>query len=145
MDRAQIRDLNRLRVERIRSGAPAPLVEGVNALRVVRTTGRASGAARPAPPAVLLRDGRRYLVAPRAARDWVADPAAHPDCAIEGEDGPFTAVRRVGRDAALVAQQCARTASGPARTAFPFPPDAELAEVVAAMPAVAVFEPVPGS
>jgi hypothetical protein len=39
-----------------------------------------------------------------------------------------------------VAQLYARAATGPAQSAFPYPPDAELDEVLAALPGMAVFE-----
>ncbi|WP_281689448.1 nitroreductase/quinone reductase family protein [Pseudonocardia thermophila] len=140
MDREQLRQLNQQMAQRIATAEPAPLVDGGYALRVVRTTGRTSGEPRDVPLAVIARDGRRYLVAPRARRDWVANLDAHPACSILGEDAPLTAVRRTDRTAALVALQYARTAHGPARSAFPFTPDALLDEVVAAMPEMAVFE-----
>lgn len=138
-DRSQMQALNRQMVERIGGAPPAPLVDGGYALRVVRTTGRSSGEERPVPLAVIVLDGRRWLVAPRAARDWVANLDADPACTVVG-DGRFTAVRRNDRDAAQAAQLYARAATGPAQAAFPYAPDADLDEVVAALPQMAVFE-----
>jgi hypothetical protein len=139
MDQATNRQVNGQMVARISSAPTVPLVDGGYALRVVRTVGRVSGAERAVPLAVLAREGRRWLVAPQAQRDWVANLDAHPDCTVDG-DGAFTAVRRSDRDAALVAQQYARTATGPAQNAFAYPADADLDEVSAALPQMAVFE-----
>ncbi|MDN5855345.1 MAG: nitroreductase/quinone reductase family protein [Actinomycetia bacterium] len=138
--RAEWQAMNREMVERIGSAPPAPIPEGGYALRVVRTIGRTSGVERAVPLAVLRQNGRRWLVAPRAARDWVANLDAHPSCTIDGEPTPFEAVRRRDLPAATVAQLYARIATGPTQRAFPFPPDADLDEVTAALPTMAVFE-----
>ncbi len=139
MDRGQWQAMNQQMVERISNAPPTPLVEGGYAVRVVRTTGRTSGDERAVPLAVVAHDGRRWLVAPRAARDWVANLDAQPTCTVDGEGG-YTAVRRHDRDAAQVAQLYARAATGPAQSAFPYTPDADLDEVLAALPGMAVFE-----
>lgn len=137
-DRAQFQTMNRRMIERIGTMPHAPLVENGYALRVVRTTGRRTGAPRAVPLAVVSHDGRRWLVAPSGVRDWVANLDAHPSCTVDG-DGSFTAQRSTGRDAAPAAQLYCRAAEG-TQSRFPFPPDADLDAVLAALPQMAVFE-----
>ena len=143
-DVARYREMNRAMVERLRGSAPPPLSAGTYELRVLRTTGRASGQERPVPLAVVHHGGRRYLVAPDARRDWVANLDAHPRGGIEGGVGgdvEEVEVSRVdGRPAARVVAAYAAAATGPARAAFPFGDDAPIEEVEAVLDRMAVFE-----
>lgn len=138
----QIREMNAMMVGRLRGGDPMPLVAGTYELRVVRTRGRVSGEDRPVPLAVVHHDGRRYLVAPDANRDWVANLDAQPAFGIENGSAaePVTAVRITGRPAAAVAAAYREAATGPARAAFPFGDGATLDEVEAVLDRMAVFE-----
>jgi deazaflavin-dependent oxidoreductase (nitroreductase family) len=142
-DRARFRELNRMMVERLRGAGPMPSASGrPYELRVVRTTGRRSGQERPVPLAVVHHDAGRYLVAPDARRDWVANLDAHPRCAVETADGADeVAARRIcGPAAARVVSAYGKAATGPARAAFPFGDDADLDEVEAVLDRMAVFE-----
>ena len=142
MSTEQIRELNRMMVGRLRDGDPMPLVGDTYELRVVRTRGRATGEDRPVPLAVVHRDGRRYLVAPNARRDWVANLDAQPAFRIEtGDDAEeVKATRITGRPAAEVAAAYRKAATGPAQAAFPFGEDATLDDVEAVLDRMAVFE-----
>jgi hypothetical protein len=141
MSTEQIRELNRSMVGRLRGGDPMPLVADTYELRVVRTRGRASGEDRPVPLAVVHHGGHRYLVAPDANRDWVANLDAHAACRIEaGDDGEqVEATRIAGRPAAEVALAYHDAATGPARAAFPFGDGATLDDVEAVLDGMAVF------
>jgi deazaflavin-dependent oxidoreductase (nitroreductase family) len=135
--------MNRGVVERLRAAGPMPLMQDTYALRVVRTTGRRSGQPRPVPLAVVHHDGRHYLVAPDARRDWVANLDAHPRCAVEAGGGAeeVEARRISGRPAAaVVAAYAVATTGGPVRAAFPFTDDAGLDEVESVLDRMAVFE-----
>src|SRR5689334_1319676 len=148
-DAARFREMNQAMVTRLRGSAPPPMVAGTYELRVLRTTGRASGRERAVPLAVVHHDGRRYLVAPDARRDWVAnldaDPRARIEAGTAGEPEPVTAARLQGRPAAQVVAAYARAASGPPRAAFPFADDAPLEEVEGVLGGMAVFALTPAS
>jgi deazaflavin-dependent oxidoreductase (nitroreductase family) len=141
MSTEQIRELNQTMVGRLRGGPPMPLVAGTYEVRVVRTRGRASGEDRPVPLAVVHHGDRRYLVAPDANRDWVANLDAQPSGGIEagGEVEQVEATRLRGRAAAEVAAAYHEAATGPARAAFPFGDGATLDEVEAVLDRMAVF------
>ncbi|WP_214403778.1 nitroreductase/quinone reductase family protein [Pseudonocardia lacus] len=143
-DAARFREMNRAMVERLRGGAPPPLVADTYELRVLHTTGRASGQQRSTPLAVVHHDGRRYLVAPDARRDWVANLDAHPHGGIEGGAGgdveEIAVTRTDGRPAARVVAAYAAATTGPVRAAFPFGDDAPIEEVEAVLDRMAVFE-----
>jgi deazaflavin-dependent oxidoreductase (nitroreductase family) len=139
--------MNRGMVERLRGSAPPPLVADTYELRVVRTTGRSSGQDRPVPLAVVHHEDRRYLVAPDAHRDWVANIEARPRGAIEagGAAEGVVFARVAGPTAARVAAAYAAAAPGPARAAFPFGDGAGLDEVEAVLDRMAIFEVRAGS
>jgi deazaflavin-dependent oxidoreductase (nitroreductase family) len=145
-DPARYREMNRAMVQRLRGSAPPPLVAGTYELRVLRTTGRASGQERPVPLAVVHHDDRRYLVAPDARRDWVANLDADPRAGIEAGGGveEVRVTRVAGRPAAHVVAAYAAAATGPARAAFPFGDDPDISEVEAVLDRMAVFEVVGG-
>jgi deazaflavin-dependent oxidoreductase (nitroreductase family) len=141
MSTEQIRELNRTMVDRLRDQPPMPLVADTYELRVVRTRGRASGEDRTVPLAVVHHAGQRYLVAPDANRDWVANLDAHPGCGVEagGSVEEVAATRLRGRPAAEVAAAYHEAATGPARAAFPFGDGATLDAVEAVLDRMAVF------
>ena len=143
-DVARYREMNAMMVQRLRGAAPPPLAGGTYELRVLRTTGRASGQERLVPLAVVHHGGNRYLVAPDARRDWVANLDAHPRGGIEGGAGgdveEIGVARIDGRPAARVVAAYAAAATGPARAAFPFGDDAPIEEVEAVLDRMAVFE-----
>jgi deazaflavin-dependent oxidoreductase (nitroreductase family) len=141
MSPEQVRELNRTMVDRLRGGPAMPLVAGTYELRVIHTRGRASGEDRPVPLAVVHHGGQRYLVAPDADRDWVANLDADPDCGVEagGETERVAATRLRGRPASEVAHAYHEAATGPARSAFPFGDGATLDDVDAVLDRMAVF------
>lgn len=142
MERVDIRAINAEMTAKLLDAPPEPPPEGGYALRVVETRGRASGAARKVPLAVVARDGGRYLVSPVRDRDWVANLLATPACALLGE-GLREDCRADeiggGEAVAVVATYLAAMSVHWAVKAFPVPQDATPAQIRARLPGMAVF------
>jgi hypothetical protein len=125
------------------SDAPAETPpEGGYALRVVETRGRSTGAPQPVPLAVVARSGRHYLVSPVRDRDWVANLAGTPECALLSAAGrqecraePVGGAEAVG----VVATYLAAMAVPWAIKAFPVARDATPAQIREHLPDMAVF------
>ena len=140
MNAPDLAAMNAGMTQRLLSTPPQPYVDGSHALRVVHTVGRRSGQRRSTPLGVLQLDGRRYLVSPVRARDWCRNLDADPAVVIDPGDEHHRAVPVAGDEAArAVAAYLAATTTPWALTAFPVAPDADVAEIVAHLDAMAVY------
>ncbi|GAA1863192.1 nitroreductase family deazaflavin-dependent oxidoreductase [Pseudonocardia ailaonensis] len=126
----------------ILDGPAQPLAEGGYALRVLRSTGRRSGATRETPLGVLLLDGREYLVSPDPTRAWVHNLRAEPVAEIASADGSVqvtAALAGPGETTAAVAAYLRAVTVPWALRAFPVGPDASVEEIAEHLDSLAVF------
>lgn len=129
-------------VVRLLAHPPEPLAEDGLALRILETRGRASGRSRYTPLGVLQSGGSWWLIAPERGRDWVRNLLAHPGCAVMAGNQYHArnAVPIEDRQGAVIVARYLSVASAPwARQAFPVGPNTAEVEIVAHMPAMAVF------
>ena len=140
----EYRALNRRMAESILAAQPEPYVDGGFVRRVVQVRGRRSGAVHDVPIAVVSLRGAHYLVSPTLARNWVRNLIADPACTIRSRDGrELVRAARVEdpeRVADVVSTYLATMNAPWAVAQFPFPPDADLAQIRQAAERVAVFE-----
>lgn len=140
------RAMNRSMAERLEGAPAAEIQERGYALRVLHSTGRVSGEARATPLGALRLGGELHLVSPVADRDWVRNLRAEPRCALSagGSSDTFTAVEISGSHAAPAVRAYLDAVEVPwALRAFPVEKSASIADIEAAMPALAVFRLAP--
>lgn len=130
---------NRLMMERVRAGDPAPYQEGKYVLRVMTVPGRKSGEPRSLPIAILTVAAERYLCAPNRRRDWVRNLLAAGECEIERDPLPRHRAVLVEDNTAAVAVHTYLAALGRPSTEWPFPSDAPVSEIVKHVEEIAVF------
>ncbi|MEC3979308.1 nitroreductase/quinone reductase family protein [Amycolatopsis sp. H20-H5] len=137
-----LRAMNAAMVAKVLAEPARPVTDGEYGLRVVETSGRASGEPRRVPLAVIQASGRRYLVSPVRDRDWVANLLAEPACAVLSASSRQSCRAEVPGDeeaAGIVAQYLASMSVPWAISAFPIAKDASLAEIRVNLPGMAVF------
>jgi hypothetical protein len=129
--------------EGILAGEPSPYIEGDYALRVVRMRGRVTGAQHEIALAVFTWHGRRYLVSPRAERNWARNLCADGRCVLMSRDGAEQCrAERVGDPdvAAEVAARYVEKINAPWATAqFPFQADTPAEDIAAVSDLFSVF------
>ncbi|QUQ65580.1 F420H(2)-dependent quinone reductase [Kutzneria sp. CA-103260] len=138
----EIRAINARMVAQLLAEQPQPLAEGQHAVRVLESSGRASGQPRRTPLGVTQVEGCHYLVSPDRGRDWVRNLAAEPRCALVTLDGPQPqiAVPVTGPEAAAAIGTYLSTMRVPwAVRAFPVAPDSTREQILAHLDTIAVF------
>ncbi|MDQ2847196.1 MAG: nitroreductase/quinone reductase family protein [Actinomycetota bacterium] len=142
MSSRAVQELNDQMVDRLLHQQPQPLTEGGYALRVLEARGRRTGQVHRTPLGVLLHQGSQYLVCPDRSRDWVRNLAFHSDCLLSTAAGSELA-RASSVPAPLavevIASYLAVVTVPWATSAFGLHDDADLAEIEAALPRMAVF------
>jgi len=135
---------NRLMMERVRAGDPAPYQEGQYVLRVMTVPGRKSGEPRSLPIAIPTVAGEHYLCGPNRRRDWVRNLLAAGECEIERDPLPRHRAVLIENDTAASAVHTYLAALGRPSTEWPFPSDAPVSEIATHVGEIAVFrlEPV---
>lgn len=141
-----LREINRQMVGRILGGDPQPYADGGYVLRVLRHTGRRSGATVEVPIAVVCESGQRYLVSPTRRRNWVRNLLADPVCEIASRDEverrtatPLDGHADADEIAAVVGTYLARMDAPWALRQFPVGRDATADDIRAVAPQLAVF------
>lgn len=135
-------ELNDQMVGRLLHQQPQPLTEGGYALRVLEARGRLTGKVHRTPLGVLLHHGAQYLVCPDRSRDWVRNLATHPDCLLStaaGCEGARASSVPAPLAVEVIACYLAVVTVPWATSAFGLHDDANLAEIEAALPRMAVF------
>ncbi len=139
----EYRESNRRMAQAILDADPAPYVEGGYVRRVLEVRGRRTGTIHQVPIAVVTLHDCRYVVSPVRSRNWVRNLLADPVCAILSRDAREPARAATVEDARQIAdivQSYVALMNAPwAIAQFPFPPDADHAQIEAAAPEVAVF------
>ncbi|MBP2477636.1 hypothetical protein JOF53_006508 [Crossiella equi] len=145
------RERNAMMIEKIRTGEVQSYVEGDHVLRVLQATGRRTGIPRTTPIAVTQLDGERYVCSPNRQRDWTANLLAAGECQIEQEPGTTFRVELLEDERAVSVirtylsnvrrNEERRGTSGP--NMWPFPKDAEPAEIREHLGTVAIIRLVP--
>lgn len=137
-----MQEMNDQMVDRLLHQQPQPLTEGGYALRVLETRGRRTGRVHRTPLGVLLRHGTQHLVCPDRSRDWVRNLDTSPDCLLSTAAGSeLTRASSVTASLAaeIVACYLAVVTVPWATKSFGLHDDADLAEIEAALPRMAVF------
>ena len=127
-------------VDRILSGPAQPYPEGGYALRVVRTTGRRTGAARATPLGVVRVDDLLYLVTPDRSRAWALNIDADPAVVLDPDNDGRSAVPAPPEQAVPAVSAYLRARQVPwALKAFPVGPDDSPETIAAHLDTIAVY------
>lgn len=118
-----------------------PYREGTYVLRVAEIRGRRSGRIIPVPIAVVQLGGSRYLVSPTRERLWARNLLAAGECMIVagGERETYRTTPAPDDEAVPVLRTYVAQLPGWASQQFPFPINADDAQILAAAPQTAVF------
>jgi hypothetical protein len=139
----EFREVNRRMAASILSSDPAPYAEGGYVRRVLEVRGRVSGQTHLVPIAVISLAGSRYVVSPVRRRNWVQNLLADPRCTVRSRDTREHARAALLDDTARVAEvvsaYLARMNAPWAVAQFPFPADADRAQIESAADSLAVF------
>ena len=139
----EFRESNRRMAESILAAEPAPYADRGYVRRVLEVRGRASGHTHMVPIAVISLAGARYVVSPVRRRNWVQNLLADPRCSVRSRDARehtrATLIGDAGRVAEVVSTYVALMNAPWAVAQFPFPADADRAQIEAAADGVAVF------
>ena len=139
----EFRDSNRRMAQAILEADPAPYVDGGYVRRVIEVRGRRSGIIHQVPIAVVCLGGRRFVVSPVRSRNWVQNLLVEPACGVVSRDGRESAraalVHSPQQVADVVSTYIALMNAPWAVAQFPFPADADHAQIQASADQVAVF------
>ena len=139
----EYRESNRRMAQAILDDDPAPYADGRYVRRVLEVRGRRTGVVHQVPIAVVTLHGARYVVSPVRSRNWVQNLLADPVCAIVSREARepvrAVAVKEPHRIADVVLSYVSLMNAPWAVAQFPFPPDADHAQIKAAAADVAVF------
>lgn len=139
----ELRQMNESMAERVLSAADQPLVEGGYALRVLETTGRASGRPRRTPVGLVQLSGQYFVVAPDQQRDWVRNLDAHRTCRLltSNAQTSHAAEPVTGHEGAEVVATYLRAMQAPwVWQSFSVPEGASADEIRPRMDELAVFQ-----